>query len=70
MSTPVDNLNASRARITAAYDPATLEQAGVRLMQTLAEHFRRVESRDANVLNWNEPKTLIKEARAYLDQLA
>jgi L-2,4-diaminobutyrate decarboxylase len=61
-----DDLAAARTRIAAAYDPSTLEAAGKRLFATLAEHFRRVQSRDANVLNWNEPDELIREARKWL----
>ncbi|HEX5471972.1 MAG TPA: aminotransferase class I/II-fold pyridoxal phosphate-dependent enzyme [Lacipirellulaceae bacterium] len=33
----------------------------------MAEHFRRVESRDTKVLNWNEPVALIQEARRFLE---
>src|SRR5437588_9773352 len=60
------DLSAARNRIAAAYDPATLEQAGTRLMGTVADHLRRVESRDAKVLNWAEPIPLIREARQFL----
>lgn len=66
MPAPTNELAAARARITTAYDPAVLEVAGVQLVQTLAEHFRHVESRDAKVLNWNEPAALIREAQEYL----
>jgi hypothetical protein len=58
MPTPTDNFAAARARIATAYDPAVLEAAGTRLVATLAEHFRHVESRDAKVLNWAEPAAL------------
>ncbi len=66
---PIANdLSAARTRIAAAYDPGTLEAAGARLMAVLAEHFRRVESRDAKVLNWNGPAELIHEARRLMGQ--
>jgi L-2,4-diaminobutyrate decarboxylase len=63
-----DDLTAARTRIAAAYDPSALEAAGKRLIETLAEHFRRVESRDAKVLNWSEPAELVREARKWLDK--
>jgi L-2,4-diaminobutyrate decarboxylase len=66
MPAPTTDLAASRARIAAAYDARTLENCGQGLMRTLAEHFERVESRDAKVLNWREPKALIREAGAFL----
>jgi len=67
MPSPSNDLTAARARIAAAYDPSTLEQAGQRLIRTLAEHFQRVESRDAKVLNWREPAASVREARQFLD---
>ena len=65
---PSNDLTAARARIAAAYDPGALEAAGTRLMATLAEHFRRVESRDAKVLNWNEPAALVARSAALAGQ--
>jgi L-2,4-diaminobutyrate decarboxylase len=67
MTTSADDLTAARARIAAAYDPSALEAAGVRLMATLADHLRRVESRRSKVLNWSDPATLVDEARGWLD---
>jgi L-2,4-diaminobutyrate decarboxylase len=67
-STSHDDLSAARARIATVYAPAALEAAGKELITTLAEHFRRVESRDGSVLNWNEPGDLIAEARRWLDK--
>jgi L-2,4-diaminobutyrate decarboxylase len=64
---PADELAAARGRISAAYDAATLEQAGTALVGSLAAHFRRVESRQSKVLNWRPPAELVKEARAFLD---
>jgi L-2,4-diaminobutyrate decarboxylase len=61
------DLSAARARIAAAYDAATLRDAGEALIRTLSGHLARVESRETKVLNWNPPKTLIREARAFLD---
>jgi L-2,4-diaminobutyrate decarboxylase len=66
MPTIVHDLSASHKRIAAAYDPAALEEAGTRLLSVVADHLRRVESRDSKVLNWNQPATLIKEAREFL----
>src|SRR5688572_30905308 len=60
-------LSDARARIAAAYSPDALQAVGTRLIATLADHFRRVESRDAKVLNWNEPAALVREAKAWLD---
>jgi L-2,4-diaminobutyrate decarboxylase len=67
MSAIVDDLADARARIAAVYDPSALEAAGVRLMGTIAEHLRRVESGQGKVLNWNEPAALMREARRWLD---
>ena len=55
-----DNLLAARARVSAVYDSAALEAAGVRLMGTIADHLRRIESGKGKVLNWNEPGALIR----------
>ena len=66
MPAPAHDLSASRQRIAAAYDPAALEAAGNRLLSVVADHLRRVESRDTKVLNWNQPATLIDEARQFL----
>jgi L-2,4-diaminobutyrate decarboxylase len=62
-----DDLFAARARIAAAYDPNALESAGVRLMATLGDHLRSVQSRDSKVLNWSDPAALVREARSWLD---
>lgn len=67
MSVDADDLVAARVRISAAYDPNALEAAGVKLIETLAAHFRRVESRETKVLNWREPRDNIREAREFLD---
>lgn len=64
---PADELSAARARIYAAYDAATLQQAGTALVSSLSAHFRRVESRKGKVLNWRAPVELVDEARAFLD---
>jgi L-2,4-diaminobutyrate decarboxylase len=66
MPTHATDLFAARARISAAYDPAALETAGIGLIKTLAAHFAKVESRDAKVLNWAPPVPLIREAREFL----
>ena len=68
MSVVADDLVAARARISAAYDPNALEAAGTKLVEILAAHFRRVESRDTKVLNWREPRDNIREAREFLDR--
>ena len=60
------DLDASRLRIAAAYDPATLEASGSRLLQVLAAHLGRVEARETKVLNWNQPAALVEEAREFL----
>ena len=46
--------------------PAALEAAGTRLLSVVADHLRRVESRETKVLNWNQPDKLIQEARQFL----
>jgi L-2,4-diaminobutyrate decarboxylase len=66
MSAPAQDLAAARQRIAAAYDPAALEAAGNRLLSVTADHFRRVESRETKVLNWNNPDTLIRQAREFM----
>lgn len=66
MSATAHDLTGARGRISAAYDPAALEAAGTRLMSIVADHFRRVASGDAKVLNWSEPAPLIREARNFL----
>jgi L-2,4-diaminobutyrate decarboxylase len=62
-----NDLDAARSRITTAYDADVLEASGAKLIRSLAEHFRRVESRDSNVLNWAEPGALIRKARQFLE---
>lgn len=64
---PTNDLIAARTRIATAYDPAILQAAGTRLVATLSEHFRRVETRDAKVLNWSEPAALVAEAGRWLE---
>jgi L-2,4-diaminobutyrate decarboxylase len=66
MPATANDLSASRNRIAAAYAPDALEAAGTRLLSVVAEHLRRVESRDTKVLNWNKPAALIREARQFL----
>jgi L-2,4-diaminobutyrate decarboxylase len=66
MSVSANDLSASRQRIAAAYSPASLEMAGTRLLSVVADHLRRVESRETKVLNWNRPDKLIQEARQFL----
>jgi L-2,4-diaminobutyrate decarboxylase len=68
MSFSATDLTAARSRITAAYDAATLQEAGQSLIRTLADHLGRVEARETKVLNWNQPETLIREARAFLER--
>jgi L-2,4-diaminobutyrate decarboxylase len=63
---PTPDLTAARQRIAAAYDPSALQSAGVEIIHVLAEHFAKVESRDANVLHWRDPLTRIHEARNFL----
>jgi L-2,4-diaminobutyrate decarboxylase len=60
------NLNAARARISAAYDPDAIEAAGVRLMSVLADHMRQVQARNASSLDWAHPESLISEATLFL----
>jgi L-2,4-diaminobutyrate decarboxylase len=67
MPAPPQDLAASRQRIAAAYSPAALEAAGTRLLNIVADHFHRVESRKTKVLNWAPPRKLIQEARNFLD---
>jgi L-2,4-diaminobutyrate decarboxylase len=67
MTASPDDLTAARARIAAAYDPDVLQAGGERLLATLADHLRRVESRDSKVLNWNDPAALVREARSWLE---
>jgi len=62
------HLAAAHERIAAAYSPDNFAAAGTKLIETLADHLRRVESRAANVLNWNQPAELIREAAASLAQ--
>jgi L-2,4-diaminobutyrate decarboxylase len=68
MSSSRTDLDAARARISAVYGAATLRDAGQRLIDTLADHHARVEACETKVLNWNQPKTLIHEARNFLDR--
>jgi len=63
-----DALTAARARIAAAYDPNALQEAGTKLIEALAAHLRRVESRETKVLNWREPRANIREAREFLNE--
>jgi L-2,4-diaminobutyrate decarboxylase len=67
MTSTATDLAAARARIAAAYEPSSLEATGSRLMSVLGEHFRNVESRHTNVLNWKQPDLLVDEARRFLE---
>src|SRR5262245_17647556 len=67
MPAPPQDLAASRQRIAAAYSPAALEAAGTRLLNVVTNHFQRVESRETKVLNWAPPRTLIQQAREFLE---
>jgi len=60
------DLVAARARVVAAYDPATFAAAGEKIIATLADHLRRVGAGDAAALNWNEPAALVQIARQSL----
>ncbi|MEX2093489.1 MAG: aminotransferase class I/II-fold pyridoxal phosphate-dependent enzyme, partial [Pirellulales bacterium] len=64
------NLSTARARIAAAYDPGTFAAAGEQLVATLADHLRRVESGNANSLNWNQPADLVRDANHALHSAA
>jgi L-2,4-diaminobutyrate decarboxylase len=66
MSNQELNLDAARERIAVAYAPANFAAAGTGLVDTLTDHLRRVESRDAHTLNWNQPADLVREASASL----
>src|SRR5262245_4119430 len=66
MPSAAPDLAAARQRIAAAYNPAALEAAGKRLLSVTADHFRRVESRETKVLNWNNPDALIRQAREFM----
>ena len=66
MASNASNLGEARRRIAAAYDPDALEAAGGRLISVLADHLRRVEARDAPVLNWADPEALIGKAASFL----
>jgi L-2,4-diaminobutyrate decarboxylase len=68
MPTHEPNLATARARIAAAYAPAAFAAAGEQLIATLADHLRRVDSRDARVLNWNQPADLVKDAGAAMER--
>jgi L-2,4-diaminobutyrate decarboxylase len=66
MATVSDDLIAARQRITAAYDPRLLEDAGRRLADLLAANLARAERSDGAVLPWAEPSAAVREARAFL----
>jgi L-2,4-diaminobutyrate decarboxylase len=61
------NLAAARSRIQAAYDPAAVEQLGLRLASLLGDHLRRVESSSDRVLNWADPRANLELAARDLD---
>ena len=67
---PLDqtSLNSARQRVTQALDPAALREAGMRVMELLADHFARVQRSEGNVLNWSDPKACIADARSYVDR--
>ena len=52
-----------RRLIASAYDPQLLEQAGRRMAEVLAEHFRSVEKGEGAVLNWVEPAENVLRAK-------
>ncbi len=53
----------ARARIHSAYDPQLFQSAGERLIQQLEQHFRRIQSSQDHVLNWQSPGDNIAAAR-------
>ncbi len=57
-------LSVARGRIAAAYDPAAFAAAGRLLIDTLADHLRRVEAGETPALNWNQPADLVSAAHA------
>jgi L-2,4-diaminobutyrate decarboxylase len=54
-------------RIAALYNSEFLREAGHRLGELLAEHFRGVQNRETNVLNWRHPAENVAEAGMFLD---
>ena len=48
--------------ISAAYDPALVQQIGQRLIELLGKHLERVQSGEGAVLNWQEPSENIQQA--------
>lgn len=62
------DITAAQRRITAAYDPELVRDAGHRLTDQLAEHFHHVQASDGDVLPWREPAENIAEAQRCLDQ--
>lgn len=61
-TTTSPDLDAARARVSAAYDPATFAAAGEKIIATLADHLRRVEAGEGAALNWNDPASLVRTA--------
>lgn len=53
-------------RIVALYSGETFRTASTVWANTLADHFQRLEDRNANVLNWSPPETSIPAARKVL----
>lgn len=57
----------TRQRIAAAYSPETLETLGNSLIRRVADHFRQLQLREGNVLNWFSPEQNLPVARESLD---
>ncbi len=51
-----------------AYDPELVREAGHRLVDQLAEHYRSVQAGEGDVLPWRDPAVNVDEATRCLDQ--
>ncbi len=56
----------ARRRITAAYDPALLRQAGRRVIDQLAAHLQDAQACRGAVLPWRDPAANVEEAAQWL----
>src|SRR5262245_47039157 len=64
-----DDLQTARKRIAAAYDAATVREAGQRLIDVLGDHLQHVQQGSGPVLNWRPPAENVIAAQASLHDI-
>lgn len=61
------DLDAVQQRIASLYSASAFRSAGTSWVETLVDHFRRLQAREHRVLNWCDPAENVAEAASSLD---